>query len=89
MRRYQSPLQYPLLDSFPDIFTLGPNLKTLEIRSSLSTTSRMSSRVKALQKAISRMGSVDEREALVTGLGEIGEAYEEGWDGGSDEGSDE
>ena len=35
------------------------------------------------------MTSPDEREALFNGLGEIGEAYEEGWDSGSDDDSDD
>lgn len=34
------------------------------------------------------MVKVGDREAMVDGLGEIAEAYEEGWDSGSDEGSD-
>lgn len=32
---------------------------------------------------------MDVREALSNGLGEIGEAYEEGWDSGSDDDSDD
>ncbi|KAK4696477.1 hypothetical protein P7C71_g1441, partial [Lecanoromycetidae sp. Uapishka_2] len=47
------------------------------------------SRVKSLQKLVSKMANIDEREALSNGLGEIGEAYEEGWDGESDEDSDD
>lgn len=82
--RYNSPLEYPLLDSFPGIFTLRPYPTSVAVHSSLSTTSRISNRVKALQKTISKMADVDEREALVNGLGEIGEAYEEGWNSGSD-----
>lgn len=35
------------------------------------------------------MTSLDEGEALCNGLGEIGEAYEEGWNGGSDDDSDD
>lgn len=37
---------------------------------------------------VSRMVNVADREALSNGLGEIVEAYEEGWDSGSDEDSD-
>lgn len=44
--------------------------------------------MKGLQNIVSRMGNVADREALSNGLGEIAEAYEEGWDSGSDEGSD-
>ena len=49
----------------------------------------MSGRVKALQNVVSRMANLDEREALSNGLGEISEAYEDGWDGGSGEDSDD
>lgn len=58
------------------------------IHGSLSTTSQMSKRTKGLQNMVSRMVDVVEREALSNGLGEIAEAYEEGWDSGSDDDSD-
>lgn len=35
------------------------------------------------------MASLHEREELFNGLGEIGEAYEEGWNSGSDDDSDD
>ena len=37
----------------------------------------------------SKMACLDEREALSNGLGEIREAYEEGWQGGPEDESDE
>ena len=61
----------------------------LTVHTSLSTTSRISSHVKALQKIVSRMANLDEREALSNGLGQIGEAYKEGWNSGSDDDSDD
>lgn len=42
-----------------------------------------------LQKHAGRMGDLDERESLSNGLGEICEAYEEGWQSGSEEDSDD
>ena len=36
---------------------------------------------------VSRMVDVVEREALSNGLGEMAEAYEEGWDSGADDAS--
>lgn len=36
---------------------------------------------------VSRMVDVVEREALLNGLGEMAEAYEEGWDSGGDDDS--
>lgn len=46
-------------------------------------------KVAALQRVVGRMAGLAEREALSTGLADISEAYEEGWDGGSDEDSDD
>ena len=45
--------------------------------------------MKALQKVVGRMVALDEREALSNDLGEIIEAYEEGWDSGSDDDMDD
>lgn len=44
--------------------------------------------MKALQHVVARTVGLDEREALSNGLGEIGEAYENGWDSGSDSDDD-
>lgn len=59
------------------------------VQTSLSTTSKVSGRVKSLQKVVGTMAGMEEREALSNGLGEIGEQYEEGWISGSDDGSDD
>ncbi|KAL8852837.1 MAG: hypothetical protein Q9221_002346 [Calogaya cf. arnoldii] len=88
VERYYNPLAYPLLDSFPEILVgKGHSSRAAAIHGSLSTTSQMSKRTKGLQNMVSRMVDVVEREALSNGLGEIAEAYEEGWDSGSDEDS--
>ena len=87
--RYQSSLIFPLLDSFPTIVTLSPNPTAVAVHTSLSTTTRISSRLKALQKVVSRIANLDERESLSHSLGDIGEAYEEGWESGSGEDSDD
>ena len=86
--RYHSSLEYPLLDSFPPIFPFSRDHTHLAVHTSLSTTSRISERIRALQGVIKKMGKLDEREALYNGLGEISEAYEQGWQSGSDESDD-
>ena len=48
----------------------------------------MALRIKSLQNNVGRSIGLDEREALSNSLGEIAEAYEEGWDSGSDEDDD-
>ena len=87
--RYHSSLEFPLLDSFPRIFSMRLNRAKVAVHTSLSTTTDISKRVKALQKLATRMVGLDERETLSNGLGEISEAYEEGWNSGSDEDSDD
>ncbi|MCJ1413182.1 mtDNA inheritance, partitioning of the mitochondrial organelle [Ptychographa xylographoides] len=87
--RYQSSLEYELLDTFPDIFSGVTATRSVAIHSSLSTTTEVANYVKTMQKFAGRMVGAAEREALTNGLGEIGEGYEEGFDSGSDGGSDE
>jgi hypothetical protein len=61
---------------------------SLPVKSSLSTDTTVALRIKNLQYIVSRAVGVDEREALSNSLGEIAEAYEEGWDSGEDEDDD-
>lgn len=52
--------------------------------SSLTASSRTGERIKAMEAVGSRIISVDERESIVNGLGEIRESYETGWISDSD-----
>jgi hypothetical protein len=82
-------MSFPLLDSFPRIFDqISPSSLSLSVKTSLSTDTTVALRIKSLQHIVSRAIGVDEREALSNSLGEIAEAYEEGWDSGSDEDDD-
>jgi hypothetical protein len=58
------------------------------VRTSLSTDTAVALRLKSLRTIVGRSIAVDEREALSNSLGEIAEAYEEGWDSGSDDDDD-
>jgi hypothetical protein len=86
--RTTTPLLFPLLDSFPHIFAQTSMTPSLAISTSLSSDTTVASRVKSLQYIVSRAVGITEREALSNSLGEIAEAYEEGWDSGSDEDED-
>jgi nickel-dependent lactate racemase len=77
-----------LLDSFPHIFAHASITPSLAISTSLSTDTTVALRVKKLQFIVSRAVGITEREALSNSLGGIAEAYEEGWDSGSDEDED-
>jgi hypothetical protein len=83
-------LPFSLLDSFPHIYSLSSSLlsKSVPVRTSLSTDTSVALRIKSLQNIVGRSIGLDEREALSNSLGEIAEAYEEGWDSGSDEDDD-
>lgn len=58
------------------------------MNTSLSTDTTVALRVKSLQHIVDRAIGIEEREALSNSLGEIAEAYEEGWDSGTDEDDD-
>ena len=84
--RSRTSLPYSLLDSFPHIYDLTSDKAS--VRTVLSTDTGISTRIKGLRAMVQRSVKVDEREALSNGLAEIAEAYEEGWDSGSDEDDD-
>lgn len=84
-----------MVDSFPDIFAEGV-LDTLaldrpcvsRVVTTLTTSSKTISRLKDVKNVVSRVIGVDEREALLNDLGEFAEAYEGGWNSGSDDDDD-
>lgn len=85
LERFYTPLRFPNLDSFPrDLFPVSKSGLGNQISTALTTSSRTGDKIKALQMVASRAISVDEREALTNGLGEIRESYETGWMSGSD-----
>jgi hypothetical protein len=87
--RSRIPVLFPLLDSFPNIFSqVGTFPGSVPVSTSLSTDTQVALRIINLQQVVSRAISIDEREALSNSLGEIAEAYEEGWNSGSDEDED-
>lgn len=61
---------------------------TAAVRAALSSTSQIADRTKAMQRLVNRAVSIEERENLSNGLGEIGEAYAEGWQDDSDDSDD-
>lgn len=81
-------MPFPMLDSFPQILVEAQSGFSASIATSLSTDTTVAMRIKTLQEIVSRAVSIDERETLSNSLGEIAEAYEEGYDSGSDEDDD-
>ncbi|RDW90120.1 misato family protein [Aspergillus mulundensis] len=83
--RFHTPLQYPLLDSFPnDMISLPITMNKINVVAALTASSRTAARIKGLESVAGRVIAVDERENLVNGLGEIRESYETGWMSDSD-----
>jgi hypothetical protein len=58
------------------------------VNTSLTTDSTVALRIKTLRDIVNRSVGIAERETLSNSLGELAEAYEEGWDSGSDEDDD-
>lgn len=56
----------------------------VDIFAGLTSSTRTAVAMKGLGTVAGRMVEVDEREALVNGLGEIRESYEIGWNSESD-----
>ena len=79
---------YPLIDSFPPIF-FGLSNGSVNIASSLTTSSKVAREVKSLRTKINSAVGASERESLIDSLSNIVNEYEEGWSSGSGEDSDE
>jgi hypothetical protein len=85
---YPTDVAFPQLDAFPDTL-FGNASQELGVRAALVTNSETSTRIKGLSRMISRAIEVDVREALLNDLAELGAAYEQGWQSGSDAAEDE
>ncbi|KAK4864043.1 hypothetical protein LT330_010253 [Penicillium expansum] len=89
LQSFHTPLSMPILDSFPhDMFPTPETGTGVNVFTALTASTRTAERIKAISATAARLVSVDEREALVNGLGEIREYYETGWSSGSDDEDD-
>jgi hypothetical protein len=85
---HQSALLFPVVDSFPHIFVSGNVAKKLAVHATLSTTTSVAQRIRAVERIARSIIGIDEREALCDGLVGICEEYEDGWESGSDSDDD-
>ncbi|KAG9652461.1 tubulin nucleotide-binding domain-like protein, partial [Aureobasidium melanogenum] len=85
---HQSALLFPVIDSFPQIFASGNVIRKLAVHATLSTTTSVAQRIRAVERIARSIVGIDEREALCDGLVGICEEYEDGWDSGSDSDDD-
>ncbi|KAI5460067.1 tubulin domain-containing protein [Mariannaea sp. PMI_226] len=89
VRRYETPLKFPLLDSYPHIFTQVADQADIGFETNLCSNTSMAPRLKMLRSQVTRLISLDEREGLSNGLAELAEAYREDWSSGSDDDDDD
>ena len=88
-RTLYTPLPFPLLSSFPPIYS--PSLihdSSVDLTTSLSTNGEVGRYIKGLRAVAGRLVDEEEREAMGEELGRVEEGYEEGWGEGSDEDDD-
>lgn len=85
---HQSSLLFPVIDSFPQVFASGNLVQKLAVHATLSTTTSVAQRIRAVERIARSIIGIDEREALCDGLVGICEQYEEGWESGSESDDD-
>lgn len=86
---FDSPVKFPLLDSFPPIYSDGVGQPDISVQAVLSTETSIASRIKDLTKLTAWSIPLDEREALSNDLAQIGDAYQGDWSEGSDDDDDD
>lgn len=85
---YRSSLLWPMLPSYPPLFSFAGRGSKVALRAGISMTTAVSERVRALERSARRVVGIDEREALCDGLVTIAEEYEDGWSDDEDYGED-
>ncbi|KAL7940910.1 tubulin nucleotide-binding domain-like protein [Trichoderma barbatum] len=90
VRNYETPLLYPLLDSFPSIYNYDlKGRESIPVRTSIASDGSILYKMKHLRSQVAPFISLEERENLVNGLADLGAAYEDDWSSGSDEDDDD
>jgi hypothetical protein len=84
-RRYQTPLGFPILETYPRIFDINTTSKNTKIHAALSTSSSIADSIRQLERSVRGLVPFAERENVLNGLRTIAEEYIEGWESGSDD----
>lgn len=87
--RYETPLKFPLLDSFPRIFPQAAEQADVAFETRLSSNTTIRPRLKTLRSEVTRLVNIEERENLSSRLADLAEAYREDWSSGSDDDDDD
>ncbi|KIX93488.1 uncharacterized protein Z520_10666 [Fonsecaea multimorphosa CBS 102226] len=87
---FQTSLQFPLLDTFPDtLFETSRRSSGLDMSAALECNSRIKARILDLRNTTSRLMPLEEREAHYNDFTQMAQNYDIGWDSGSDSGIDD
>ncbi|KAK4232052.1 tubulin domain-containing protein [Podospora fimiseda] len=89
---WTTSLAFPILDSFPEVFTDENDegvMNAVSITTSLSADSSIYKRLKTLRENTISSIALEDRETLGNDLMEIADEYHEGWSSGSDDGEDD
>ncbi|KAF2766345.1 tubulin nucleotide-binding domain-like protein [Teratosphaeria nubilosa] len=78
-RTHHSPIPFPTLPSFPQIFRFASQPQKLAIKARLETSTAVAGRLREMEDVVRRVVGVEEREALCEVLGAMKGEYEEGW----------
>ncbi|KAG6013390.1 hypothetical protein E4U43_007309 [Claviceps pusilla] len=85
IKKYATSTEFPLLDSYPHIYTSGGGKTTMPIHTFLRTDTSICVQLRALRaQAARRLIGLDEREGLSNGIAEMADAYQDDWSSGSD-----
>ncbi|KAL6706061.1 mtDNA inheritance, partitioning of the mitochondrial organelle [Coniothyrium glycines] len=91
LQRYNGPVLFPLLDSFPvAILDIGSGTASkVAVRTGLTTSSGVADQIRAMEQLAKRLVGIEDRENLCNGLHGLAEEYDEGWDSGTDSDDDD
>ncbi|KAG5999014.1 hypothetical protein E4U52_000008 [Claviceps spartinae] len=90
IQRYDTSLEFPLLDSYPRIYTSAAGKSCMPLNTFLRTDTSICVQLRALRaQATRRLIGLDEREGLSNGIAEMADAYQDDWSSGSDNDDDD
>jgi hypothetical protein len=87
---HPTTLGFPLISSFPGTFRSSTSsAHKVDIDVSITTSTRIAERIRAIEADARRLIGLDEREALCDGLAVMAEEYADGWSSDEDGDDDE
>ncbi|KAG6005507.1 hypothetical protein E4U21_007901 [Claviceps maximensis] len=90
IKKYATSTEFPLLDSYPHIYTSGAGKNSMPIDTFLRTDTSVCVQLRTLRaQATRRMIGLEEREGLSNGIAEMADAYQDDWSSGSDNDDDD